>query len=368
MRVLYKCPRCGYTTEASLWLWRCPRCGGPLDIVIEGLKLTLSGRGGLWRFSGVIPVKPLVSLGEGSTPLVSAGFLGRSTYLKLEYLNPTGSFKDRGSAVAVSKALELGAKVVIEDSSGNAGISIAAYAAAAGIGARIYVPRDAPEGKKNLIRALGAELIETSSRAEAGRAAIESVGPNEVYIGHAWNPWFLQGTKTLAYELIDQLGHAPHAVVLPVSAGTLLLGLWIGFNELMNLGLINKAPRLYAVQAQGFASIYEKMHGESSGKPTELADALRVSNPPRLEQIINAIRESRGDALIITDDELMQSWKLLLRRGFIVEPSSAVALAGYAKLLASNYLSKDDETVIILTGSGLKYVDKIRLESDFHQK
>lgn len=190
--------------------------------------------------------------------------------------------------------------------------------------------------------------------------AIDSVGPSEVYVGHAWNPpWFLQGTKTLAYELLDQLGHVPpDAVVLPVSAGTLLLGLWIGFNELLSLGFINRMPRLYAVQAQGFASLYEKMHGESMKEPTKLADALRVSNPPRLEQLVNAVKGSNGDALVIMDDELLQSWKLLLRRGgFIIEPSSAIALSGYMRLLNNNYLSKDDEVVIVLTGSGLKYID-----------
>ena len=357
MRVWYRCSRCGYTTETSSWLWRCPKCGGPLDLVIDGLKLTLSERRDLWRFSSVIPVRPMVTLGEGYTPLINAGFLGKNTYLKLEYLNPTGSFKDRGSAVAVSKALEFGVSTVVEDSSGNAGISIAAYAAAAGIRARIYVPKDAPEGKKSLIKSLGAELIETPSRAEAGRLAVESVSPGEAYIGHAWNPWFLQGTKTLAYELLDQLGHAPNAVILPASAGTLLLGLWIGFNELLSLGLINKVPRLYAAQAQGFASLYEKIHGDYVREPTRLADALRVSNPPRIEQMVEAIRGSNGDVLVITDDELLQSWKFLLRRGFIIEPSSAVALSGYIKLRESNYLSDDEDVVIILTGSGLKYID-----------
>ncbi|WP_054857153.1 pyridoxal-phosphate dependent enzyme [Vulcanisaeta sp. JCM 16159] len=357
MRVLYRCSRCGYITEASSWIWKCPKCGGPLDLVIDGLRLTLNERRDLWRFSSVIPARPLASLGEGFTPLIKADFLGSNTYLKLEYLNPTGSFKDRGSAVAVSKALEFGVRTVIEDSSGNAGISIAAYAAAAGIKARIYVPKDAPEGKKSLIKSLGAELIEAPSRAEASKMAVESVGPNEAYIGHAWNPWFIQGTKILAYELLDQLGHIPSAIVFPASAGTLLLGLWVGFNELISLNIVNKIPRLYAIQAQGFASLYERMHGGNSGEPTKLADALRVSNPPRLEQMVSAIRDSKGDVLVVTDDELLQSWKSLLRRGIIVEPSSAIALSGYIKLLNTSYLSKDEDVVIILTGSGLKYID-----------
>ncbi len=326
-------------------------------MVIKGLELTLGERRDMWKFSSVIPVKPLIGLGEGFTPLVRAGFLRGNTYMKLEYLNPTGSFKDRGSAVAVSKAVELGIKSVIEDSSGNAGISVAAYAAAAGIRARVYVPRDAPEGKKSLIRSLGAELIEAPSRVEAGRIAIESVKNGEAYLGHTWNPWFLQGTKTMAYELLDQLGHAPDAIVLPVSAGTLLLGLWIGFNELRSTGLISKVPRLYAVQAQGFASLYERIHGDTAGESTRIADALRVSNPPRLEQMVDAITGSGGDALVITDDEILDAWRTLLRRGFIVEPSSAIALSGYLRLLNDNYLNEDCETVIVLTGNGLKYID-----------
>ncbi len=146
-------------------------------------------------------------------------------------------------------------------------------------------------------------------------------------------------------------------ILPPVSAGTLLLGLWIGFNELLNLGLISGIPRLYAVQAQGFATLYERVHGDYVREPTKFADALRVLNPPRIEQLVNAIRGSNGDVLVVTDDELLQSWKSLLRRGFIIEPSSAIALSGYIKLLNNNYLSKDDETVIVLTGSGLKYID-----------
>jgi len=359
MRAYYKCARCGYTADTNVWLWRCPRCGGPIDVIIEDLRLTLSEQRGLWRFASVIPAKPLVSLGEGFTPLVKARFLGENTYLKLEYLNPTGSFKDRGSAVAVSKAAELNAKAVVEDSSGNAGISIAAYASVAGIRARIYVPRDAPEGKKSLIKALGAELIEAPSRADASKMAIGSIGSDEVYIGHAWNPWFLQGTKTLAYELVNQLGHAPTSIVLPVSAGTLLLGLFIGFNELMNMGLINELPRLFAVQVQGFAKLYEELHGEYRSEPTRIADALRVSEPPRISQMINAVKSSNGDAIVVTDDEIVRAWKYMFRSGFIIEPSSATVLSGYWRLMGNNKINRNDEVVLILTGNGLKYVDLI---------
>ncbi len=357
MQVYYKCSRCGFSAETNIWLWRCPKCGGPIDVVIEGLKLTLNGRRDMWKFSSVIPAKPLVSLGEGFTPLVRAGFLGKNVNLKLEYLNPTGSFKDRGSAVAISKALEFNANTVVEDSSGNAGISVAAYASAAGIRARIYVPKDAPEGKKVLIKYLGADLVETQSRAEAARLAVESVSAGDVYIGHAWNPWFLQGTKTLAYELLDQLGHVPDAVVLPVSAGTLLLGLYIGFNELMNLGVVSRLPRLYAVQAQGFARIYEEIHGKYVGEPTRIADALRVSDPPRLNQAVGAIVNTGGDALVVNDNELISAWKYLVKRGFVIEPSSAIALAGYWELTRRGVVQRDEEVVIVLTGNGLKYID-----------
>jgi len=359
VRIYYKCTRCGYVVEANSWLWRCPKCGGPLDIVIDGLRLTLSERRSLWRFASAIPAKPLVSLGEGFTPLVEAKFLGSNVYLKLEYLNPTGSFKDRGSAVAVSKALEFGVKAVVEDSSGNTGISISAYASAAGIRARIYVPKDAPEGKKGLIRALGADLVETPTRADAYRMAVESVRENEVYIGHLWNPWFLQGTKTLAYELLDQMGHAPDAVIVPVASGTLLLGLYIGFNELLSMGLIKRIPRLFAVQAQGYARLYEELHGTHRAEPTKIADALRVSDPPRLSQMINAVKSSNGDAVLVMDDEIVRAWRHVLRSGFIIEPSSAIVVSAFWKLIDNRQIGKDDEVVLILTGSGLKYIDII---------
>nr|KJR72761.1 MAG: threonine synthase [Vulcanisaeta sp. AZ3] len=357
VKAYYKCPRCGFTAETSSWFWRCPRCGGVLDVIIEELRFTLSEHSGLWRFSSVIPVKPLVSLGEGSTPLIRAKFLGESTYLKLEYLNPTGSFKDRGSAVAVSRALEFGAKTVIEDSSGNAGISIAAYSSAAGIRAKVYVPKDAPESKKILIRSLGAELIEAPTRAEAAKMAMESIGEGEVYIGHSWNPWFLHGTKTLAYELFDQLGRIPRVIVLPASAGTLLLGLYIGFKELLSLGMIDELPRLYAIQAQGYARLYEELHGKSSKEPTRIADALRVSDPPRINQMVEAVRSSNGDSLVVNDNEIVSAWRDLLRNGLIVEPSSAVALSGYQRLLRDGLINKSEEVVIVLTGNGLKYID-----------
>ncbi|WP_069807463.1 threonine synthase [Vulcanisaeta thermophila] len=359
----YKCARCGFTAPIDRWFWRCPRCGGTLYIELERPRLVLTSNPGIWRYSSIIPARPLVTLGEGNTPLVEAKFLGPAVYLKLEYLNPTGSFKDRGSAVAVSKAAELGGRVVVEDSSGNAGISISAYAGSVGIRARIYVPADAPRGKKELIKALGAEVVEAPTREDAGKMAVSSLGVGEFYIGHSWNPWFLEGTKTLAYELMGQLGHGPSAIILPVSAGTLLLGLYKGFSELIGMGIVDRLPRLFAVQAMGYADIYRALHGEAPGEPSKLADALRVKNPPRLEEAANAVRMSGGDAVVVNDHEITKAWQYLIRRGFIVEPSSATALAGYWRLRESGALSERDEVVIVLTGSGLKYVDLMGIAS-----
>ncbi|MGC9189875.1 MAG: pyridoxal-phosphate dependent enzyme [Conexivisphaera sp.] len=329
----YRCLRCGHREDADRYLWRCPQCGGPL--VVEGA----AGR-------------PRVSLGEGNTPMVNLFGFTRNVHFKLEYLNPTGSFKDRGSAMTFSRLMEFNVGCVIEDSSGNAGISAAAYAAAAGLWATVVVPRDAPQGKRQLIKALGAELIEAEDREAAGVKARELESRGCAYIGHQWNPWFIKGIEGISDEIVKQLGGAPDSVVLPVSSGTLLLGIYYGFMKKRR-----KMPRLYGVQAAGCAPLYRKLHGEVHEKESALADALRVSEPPRLEQMAEAIRSSGGDVVVVNDQEITGAISKLLKAGAIVEPSSAAALAGYLKLVDSGAIDGREETVIVLTGSGLKYTE-----------
>ncbi len=334
----YVCKKCGFEADTDKWMWRCPSCGSVLDI------------------TGKVEA-PKITLGEGDTPIVNLFGFGGNVYFKLEYLNPTGSFKDRGSAMALSQAQKLGIGCIVEDSSGNAGISVAAYAAAAGMWATIVVPQGCAPGKRQLIEALGAEIVEAEDRTAAGNRARELETRGCAYIGHQWNPWFIKGMEKIASEIRAQLKGIPDAIITPVSSGTLLLGLYNGFKK------YKKIPKLYAVQASGYSPLYEALHEKNGDKPSKLADALQVSNPPRLEQMKEAVLKSGGDALVVSDEEIVMALSKLLKAGAIVEPSSATALAGYMQLVNSDKIKDKEKIVIVLTGSGLKYPEVLSLIS-----
>ncbi len=300
-----------------------------------------------------------VVLGEGGTPMVRRRFRGVRLLLKLEYLNPTGSFKDRGTAFEASRARSLGRRVLVEDSSGNTGLSVAAYAAAGGMAARIYVPRDAPDGKKNLIRLLGARLVEARDRADASRRAVEELGEGDHYVAHLWSPWFVEGVATIAYEAAEQMGwRAPDAVVVPVGSGSLLLGFAWGYRRLRDAGLLQgDPPRIIAVQAGGVAPLYEAVAGrrpllDDGG----LADGIRVPSPPRLAELVEA---ADGGVVLVGRRDIVSALGRLVSWGFLVEPTSAAALAGLSKALDEGLVEQGETVVMPLTGSGLKVYDWI---------
>jgi len=283
--------------------------------------------------------------------------IGENVFLKLENLNPTGSFKDRGASLAISWVKSKGYDLVIEDSSGNAGIAVAAYSAYANLRSRIYVPSDIPHGKYVMLRSLGAEVIKSGSRDDAHRAAItDSEG---FYVGHTVNPFFIEGMKDIALELIKDVGNVPKTIIVPVASGTLILGLWKGFNELKQLGLINEVPRLISVQACGYSTLNGKVKTyfmECSIK-SKLADALRLTLVPRLDQIINVLKDVNGVNVVVGDTAIVKSLKILWGKGLMVEPSSATVYAAYEYL--RNIGEIEEPVILILTGSGLKYVDLI---------
>ncbi len=351
------CPYCGAEYSKSFKGYKCSRCSKPLTVEIEVPPEPLrEARGrGVWRYRRLLPdlsVNP-VSLGEGSTPIVQRSIGGVAVYYKLEYLNPTGSFKDRGSTIAVTRALELGAKHIVEDSSDNAGASIAAYGAAAGLSVRIYAPRDALKSKLALIRALGAEVVEAPSRDEAARKAVEELGPGDYYVGHTWNPFFIEGVKTAAYEVFEE-GYRVAEIVVPVASGTMLLGLYKGFRELMSAGLLDEMPRLIGVQVEGYASVYEEFTGKrvSWSRRAALADGLKLTNAPRAAEAARAVRETRGTVVVVSDEEVAAALKELYRMGFVVEPTSATVQAALRKLLEEGCI--EGPVLAVLTGSGLK--------------
>ncbi len=341
---------CGWSEKLGLeYRVKCPRCSRALRVEAER-SWRPAGRG-LSRYSSMLALTPLLTLGEGSTPLLERSMLSARVLLKLEHLNPTGSFKDRGAALAIGYASSLGYRSVVEDTSGNTGIAVAAYSTALGLEATIVMPSDAPAGKKALCRALGAEVIEASSREEAYRKALELWRKGSCYLSHLWSPLFIEGYRTIAYEVYEEAG-IPDLVVCPVGSAGLLLGLYAGFRDLVEAGVADKMPKLIAVQGASVAPLYELLYGRRPQGESKLADGIRVPSPPRLSEAAQAIRETDGLAITVTDQEISSALRRLLKMGLIVEPTSAAAIAALAKLPRAEL--QDKRILTPLTGSGLK--------------
>ena len=284
----------------------------------------------------------------------------RDLYAKLEFLNPTGSFKDRGSSVMMSVAREQGVKEIVEDSSGNAGASIAAYAARAGIRAHIFAPSNAPSAKVQQIKVYDAEahLIEGSREATAEAALAYHREKNLVYASHALSPFFVEGTKTFAYEVALQFAEAiPDHIVLPAGNGSLSLGTSKGFRELRQAGLLSKTPRIHCVQASAFMPIVAA-HNAKAWAPRNgamtVAGGISVATPARLKQILDVLTETGGTAVAVDDEEILRWQRLLAREGIYGEPTSAAALAGLDQLIKRGDIMPSDSVLVPITGFGLK--------------
>ncbi len=316
------------------------------------------GGGGMWRYRNWLPPVDQITLGEPRTPLIDlrSDQQGMRVLGKLEGLMPTGSFKDRGSALLAGWLRSVGIDDVVIDSSGNAGASLAAYCAASGIGCSVYVPASTSPSKLAQVRAYGATVvIVNGSRAETTQAAMDAPG-NGVYASHVWNPYFLAGTQTFAFEVVEQLGREPDAVVFPLGAGTLLLGAYLGFRALQRAGVINRPPRLYGVQAEACQPLAASFGGTAGPEPcgASLAEGILIAHPPRADSVIAAIRETSGAILTVSDDEIAAALIALARQGVYVEPTSAVTQAALAHLSAVDSPQLEHVVVLALTGHGLK--------------
>lgn len=369
MTTLYQCPACGRTMPADRPVWRCA-CGSPLNLM-PGRGLARgdidSGEASLWRYRAALALAgpPRVSLGEGWTPLVERSWAGARVRFKLESQMPTGSFKDRGSAVMLNHLLEVGIGPIHEDSSGNAGSSIAAYAAAAGIPCRIYLPASAPPGKIVQIAAAGAEIRAIpGTRQAVTEAALAAVG-DSFYASHNWQPFFIEGTKTLAYELWEQLGFAaPDNILVPTGYGSNILGLERGFDELARRGEIARKPRLFAVQAKNCAAFAASWAAGAEGYvpftpgPT-VADGIAAVKPVRPAEVLRALHGSRGGVVAVPEAEIAPALAALGRLGLYVEPTAATAGSALSLLLRDGTIRAEETTVIVLTGHGLKASERI---------
>lgn len=315
-----------------------------------------------WRYRAALPTsisKP-VSLGEGCTPLLRVTRDGVPLRVKPEWFNPTASFKDRGMSVLISLLAEQAITSVIEDSSGNAGSSLAAYAAAAGMSARILAPESTSAAKIMQSRFHGAEiaLIPGDRTATSEAAVNESV--TRFYASHNWHPFFIQGTKLLAYELWEDLGFAaPDTVVVPAGSGSLVLGCMLGFTELVVSGAIERVPRILVAQAANcspLADAFERGLGSVRDIPwlPTMAEGASISRPVRDMEVLAAVRSSGGGFQTVTEDDLRSEVHTLASLGLYAEPTGALASAAVAGFVLQGLLDPAETNVIVLTGSGLK--------------
>lgn len=365
----YVDPRTGQTYPLGTPRWRSD-AGGPLMIT----SLPGIGRGeidtarrSLWRYAASfpVPVKDPITMGEGLTPLVEHPWRGNRARFKLEWFAPTGSFKDRGATVMMSTLRQQGIERVLEDSSGNGGAAVAAYAAAGGMRAKILVPASTQPGKTVQMRAYGAETELVPGTRQDTADAAERQAADIFYASHNWQAFFLQGTKTLAYELWEDLGfRAPDNVVIPTGAGSNVLGCDIGFCELLRRGEIGRLPRLFAVQPENCAPLHATFltGGDDlvaiEARPT-IAEGTSIVKPVRTREVLAAVRRSGGRTAVVSEREIEAAHGELARTGLYVEPTCASAAAALSKLLDAGAVRPEETTVVVLTGTGLKATQRI---------
>lgn len=312
-----------------------------------------------WRYGAALPIAPehRLSLGEGFTPMPTVDWNGVPIHMKLEWFNPTGSFKDRGVSVMLSHLVAQGATDVLEDSSGNGGSAVAAYAAFGGVPARILVPEHTSPTKILQVRAFGARIeLVSGTRDEVADEAVRQ-SETSTYASHNWHPLFLAGTKTIGYEIWEMLGiRAPDNIVLVAGAGSIVLGCDLAFGELLAAGQIERRPRLLVGQPEQWATIADTTNGVAlpeERQPT-IAEGASIARPIRLPEAVAAIERSGGAAVGVTDGEIRAALRSATARGLYPEPTSAVAIAALDRFLAAGMIGAGQTTVVVLTGTGLK--------------
>lgn len=365
------CVKCGTKYPAEEPIWKCS-CGGLLDLEIlpapikESIETT---RHGMWRYRKAIPInndKNIVSYSEGFTPLLKIETGSGKLLIKQDHLFPTGSYKDRGASVLISKAKELGIKKVVEDSSGNAGAAVAAYCGKSGIECDIYVPDSTSPGKLAQIEFYGAKLHKIPGSREKTAEAVMEAAEKNYYASHSWNPWFFQGTKTFSYEVWEQLGwKSPDVLILPAGNGTLFLGAYIGFKELHMAGLIKKIPKMIAIQSSNCAPLY-KSYINKLKEPSKietirtLAEGIAIAEPVRGSQILEAVNNTDGEIIKVNEEEIKENLINMMSRGYYIEPTSAAVIAGAVRYQNYNLGNLQDKTIVtVFTGHGLKSTEKL---------
>lgn len=317
-------------------------------------------RGLIEEYRGRLPVSeetPVVSLGEGGTPLVRSASLSDETgcevWLKYDGANPTGSFKDRGMTLAISKAVEGGAKAVVCASTGNTSASAAAYAAKAGLTCAVLVPKGKVAlGKMAQTLVHGARMLEVDGNFDVSLEVAKDLADHfPVTLVNSVNPFRLQGQKTAAFEICDALGRAPDVHCVPVGNAGNIASYWMGYREYLEDGVIHELPQLFGFQAQGAAPI---VRGEIVKDPQTIATAIRIGNPASWDKAVAAAAGSEGAILSVTDRDILSAYRRVAREGLFAEPASAASVAGLLRIHADGALSPGATVVCVLTGHGLK--------------
>jgi threonine synthase len=374
----YRCGRCGREVPAGSAAGECPACAGPLLGVYDtsALRRSLeggplrsgSGCRGVWRYERLLPpFARRITLGEGGTPLIHAGALGgligaRDLYIKDESSNPTGSFKARGMAVAVSRLGDLGVTTAFMPSAGNAGLALAAYCAAARIGARVFIPSDTPAGVAEECRLYGAEVsVVPGLLPDAARALDAAVaGDRSGVVSTFREPCRVEGKKTIVFEIEEEI--EPDWIVFPTGGGTGIVAFWKAYRELEALGIMRRPmPRLAAVQAAGCAPLVRafregRERAEPWDDPVTIASGLRVPSSRADTLVLGALRESGGAAVAVTDEEILAAVGEIAREaGVFSSPEGAATWAGLKRLVRDETVSPSARIVIVVTAGGARY-------------
>ncbi|HSO75135.1 MAG TPA: threonine synthase, partial [Blastocatellia bacterium] len=381
----FKCFDCGRESRPAEVEYVCPGCGGNLDVLYDYdlikahlTKATLSADGNftMWRYRALLPIhqsSALPPLTVGWTPIYDCDRLANEfgvskLLIKDDGRNPTASFKDRPSALAIVKAQEGGAQVITTASSGNAGSALAGICASVGMKSVIFVPATAPPAKIAQLQIYGASVVLVEGTYDEAfdlcLAAARKYGWYQRSTG--FNPFSREGKKTAALEIAEQLNwQAPDKVIVAVGDGNIISGLWKGFGDLRALGFIDRVPQLIGVQSETASAIVDAANGDGivrEGPSHTIADSINVGRPRDARAAIHAIRESGGRGVKVSDDEIVAAISELARAtGVFAEPAAAAAFAGFKRMCASRLLKSDERVLLMLTGNGLKDVDAARI-------
>ena len=367
------CVECSRHHDASRYRTTCDECGNLLRVDYDTPATVearvLPGANGIARYLPMLPVRDqanLVTMGEGDTPIVPLTHTGQAlnidaVYAKLEYMNPTGSFKDRGNAVQVSVLKETGVQRAAEIGGGNTGHSLAAYCARAGITFVAFAFEEEDNRKIQAIRQTGAEMHWVNGDRRTAAAAMDAFcsDSDTLNLAYQLNAYFIEGNKTMAYEIAEQMDPLPDNIIIAVGNGSQLLGMWWAFKEMLQDGRVQKIPRLHAVQAEAYQPLASAFQGHdwspSLPGPETVAIGIKISSPPRLQELVEACRQTGGQCLAVADSEIVE-WQRRLNsmEGLFVEPTSATVLAAAERLRAQGAITSSESVLFPLTGFGFK--------------